>query len=86
MPPELLIFGIPIVVLVPAAVQGAKHLGLSTKYAGVASVVICGVVLALLELQKEPTLARFATWALLTIVYGLAAAGFYSQVKRVVSQ
>jgi hypothetical protein len=86
MPPELLIIGVPLVVIVPALVQGAKALGLPTKYAGVASIVSCLVVVGLVELQKEPTTARLATWALLSLVYGLAAAGLYSQVKRVISQ
>jgi hypothetical protein len=83
MPPELLIAGVSLTVIVPALVEGAKGLGLPTKYAGVASIGSCAVVLGLLELQKEPSLERYATWALLSIVYGLAAAGLYSQVRQV---
>jgi hypothetical protein len=81
MPPELLIAGVSLTVIVPAIVQGAKALGMPTRYAGLASIVACGVVVGLVELQKEPTFARVATWALLSIVYGLAAAGLYSQVS-----
>lgn len=86
MPPELLIVGVPLVVIVPGLVQGAKELGLPTQYAGVAAIASCGVVVGLVELQKEPTTARLATWALFSLVYGLAASGLYSQVKSVISK
>jgi hypothetical protein len=86
MPPELLVIGVPLVVLVPAIVQGAKNLGLPTRYAGVAAMAACAIVLGLLELQKEPSWTRGATWALLSIVYGLAAAGLYSQAKELTKE
>lgn len=81
MPPELLVIGVPLVVIVPAIVQGVKNVGLPTKYAGVAAIVAAAVVVGLVELQQEPSMARIATWALVSLVYGLASAGLYSQVK-----
>jgi hypothetical protein len=83
MPPELLIVGVPLVLVVPGLVELLKRAGLATKYAGAAAMIACAVVVGLLELQKEPTTARLATWALLSIVYGLASAGLYSQVMQV---
>jgi hypothetical protein len=54
MPPELLISGVGITVLVPA----------------------------LVELQANARFGGVAGWLLLSLVYGLAAAGFYSQVRK----
>ena len=82
MPPELIVAGVGISVVVPALVQGAKELGLPTKYAGLASVIGAAAVLGLVELQRDVTYDGIAGWALLSLVYGLAAAGLYSQVKR----
>lgn len=86
--PELLIpgIGIGLTVVVPGAVELAKGLGLPTKYAGAASIVSCAVVLGLVELREDPSYGAIAAWALFSLVYGLAAAGFYSQVKRAISQ
>jgi hypothetical protein len=63
MPPDLLISGVGITVLVPALVELAKRSGMPTRLAGLASIVAAG-------------------WLLLSLVYGLAAAGFYSQVRK----
>ena len=54
MPPELLISGVGITVLVPA----------------------------LVELRSNAQFGGVAGWLLLSLVYGLAAAGFYSQVRK----
>ena len=83
MPPDLLISGVGITILVPALVELAKRSGLPTRYAGLASIVAAGVVLGLVELRANAQVGGAATWLLMSLVYGLAAAGFYSQVKRV---
>ena len=83
MPPELLISGVGITVLAPALVELAKRSGLPTRYAGVASIVSAGIVLGLVELQSNAQFGGVAGWLLLSLVYGLAAAGFYSQVRKV---
>jgi hypothetical protein len=83
MPPELLISGVGITILVPALVELAKRAGLPTHYAGLASIVAAGAVLGLVELRANAQFGGVAGWLLLSLVYGLAAAGFYSQVRRV---
>ena len=82
MPPELLISGVGITVLVPALVELAKRSGMPTHYAGLASIVAAGLVLGLVQLQENADVGGAATWALLSLVYGLAAAGFYSQLRK----
>jgi phosphate/sulfate permease len=82
MPPELLISGVGITILVPAIVELAKRSGLPTQYAGLASIVAAGVVLGLVDLREDPSWGAIASWLLLSLVYGLAAAGFYSQVRK----
>ena len=81
--PNVVVFGAPLVVLVPAVVQLAKELGLPTRYAGLASIGAAGVVLGLVELRTHEDAGGVASWLLMSLVYGLAAAGFYSQAKRV---
>jgi hypothetical protein len=82
MPPEVLISGVGITVLVPALVELVKGLGLPTRWAGLAAVVAAAVVLGLVELRQDATWGGVAGWLLLSLVYGLAAAGFYSQVRK----
>jgi hypothetical protein len=84
MPPELLIpgIGIGLTVVVPGLVQLAKGLGLPTKFAGLAAILACAVVLGLVELREDPSYGAIAAWALLSLVYGLASAGLYSQAKE----
>ena len=82
MPPELLISGVGITVVVPALVELAKRLGMATRYAGLASIVAAGLVLGLVQLQENAEVGGAAGWLLLSLVYGLAAAGFYSQVRK----
>ena len=82
MPPELLVSGVGITVLVPALVELAKRLGMPTRYAGLASIVAAGLVLGLVQLQSNTQFGGAAGWLLLSLVYGLAAAGFYSQVHK----
>lgn len=79
---DLLVLGVPIVVLVPAFVQLLKMLGLPSAWAGLASIGTCGVVLGLIQLQAHPIFGGWAAWLLASIVYGLACAGLYSQVQK----
>ena len=58
MPPELLISGVGITVLVPALVELAKRSGLPTQYAGLASIVAAGLVLGLVQLQSKRPIRR----------------------------
>ena len=80
--PDVVIYGAPLVIVVPAAVQLAKELGLATKYAGLASIAVCAAVLGLVELRAHETAGGVASWLLMSLVYGLAAAGLYSQVRK----
>ena len=82
MPSELLVSGVGITVLVPALVELAKRSGMPTRYAGLASIVAAGLVLGLVQLQSNTHFGGAARSRLLSIVYGLAAAGFYSQVHK----
>ena len=77
---DTLILGVPIVVLTPGLVAVLKKSGLPTRYAGVAAIV-CAAPGADL-----PPAARLATWALAGIVYGLAAAGLYTQGKSLTAE
>jgi hypothetical protein len=81
MPPDLLIVGVPLVVVVPALVELAKRLGLPTAWAGLASILSSALILGLVALQADAQFGGWATWLLASIVYGLAASGLYSQVK-----
>ena len=82
MPPEMLIVGVPLVVIVPALVELAKRLGLPTAYAGLASILASALILGLVGLQSHAQFGSWATWLLTSVVYGLAASGLYSQVRE----
>jgi hypothetical protein len=81
MPADLLIVGVPLVVIVPALVELAKRLGLPTTWAGLASILGSALILGLVSLQADALLGGWATWLLTSVVYGLAASGLYSQVR-----
>ena len=76
-----LISGIPVVVIVPGLVEVAKRQGLPVRYAGLAAIVLATLLLALAGLagNTEVGLDDLAQWLIAGIVYGLAAAGLYSQ-------
>ncbi len=74
--------GVPVVVIVPALVEGAKRAGLPVRFAGLAAVGCAIALLALGDLalaDGTPTVGQIARWLVGGIVYGLAAAGLYSQ-------
>jgi hypothetical protein len=81
MPPELIVAGVGISVIVPAVVELLKQLGLPVRFAGVAAVAVAAIVLGLVQLRADAIYGGLAAWALLSLVYGLAAAGMYSQAK-----
>lgn len=74
--------GVPIVVILPALIEGAKRAGLPARFAGLAAVGCAVVLLALGDLALAggvPDVGRVARWFVGGVVYGLAAAGLYSQ-------
>ncbi len=76
-----LVAGVPLVIVIPALVEIAKRQGLPVRYAGLAA-VLCGIVLLALAgfaLGQPVDAGTVARWAIGGIVYGLAAAGLYSQ-------
>lgn len=76
-----LLAGVPLLVLVPALVELAKRQGMPTRYAGLAAIVMATLLLALAGFALDPHLepADPARWLVGGIIYGLAAAGLYSQ-------
>lgn len=78
-----LLTGVPILVVVPALVELAKRAGLPVRFAGLAAIGWATALCALAALAgmgpAMPTGESVARWLLGGIVYGLAAAGLYSQ-------
>ena len=84
-----LVVGVPLIAITPALVELAKRLGLPVRYAGLAAM---GIALALLVCgdlalggapAREALVSVVPRWVLGGIVYGLAAAGLYSQGRVV---
>ena len=85
------IAGVPIVALVLGLVEVAKRAGLPTRFAGLAAVASATALVALADLAGSGDaaaqrlgvpLGTAAGWLLGGVVYGLAAAGLYSQARR----
>ena len=76
-----LVAGIPLVAVIPGLVELAKRQGLPVRYAGLAAIVFALALLRLGTLALDEPLTRHAVarWLIGGIVYGLAAAGLYSQ-------
>ncbi len=80
-----LVAGVSLVVVTPALVEIAKGNGLPARFAGVASMVIAFTLLVIAEIALDGVPASgelgraVARWIIGGIVYGLAAAGLYSQ-------
>ncbi len=81
-----LAYGIPLIVIVPAIVEIAKANGLPARLAGPAAIVAATTLVALgdiaLAASTTPVGQRVAGWLIAGVVYGLAAAGFYSLASR----
>lgn len=77
------ITGVSILVITPALVEVAKQLGLPVRLAGLAAILlaISMVVLGEIANGSEPDVQSMARWVIGGIVYGLAAAGLYSQTR-----
>lgn len=86
---EMMMLGVPLVVIVPAMVEVAKHSGLPTRWAGLAAMGIAMGLVAIADLggvitlEGEDGAAQVARWMIAGVVYGLAGAGVYSQVRRI---
>jgi len=73
--------GVPLVIVIPALVEAAKRQGLPVRYAGLAA-ILCGIgllALAGLAVGEDIDAGTVARWTIGGIIYGLAAAGLYSQ-------
>jgi hypothetical protein len=75
---DLLIAGVPLLIVIPACVEALKRAGMPVRFAGIAA-VICGVILLALRDLTLSDSQTWATWIVGGTVYGLAAAGLYSQ-------
>jgi hypothetical protein len=90
---DTLIYGVPIVVLTPALVEALKRGGLPSRFAGLAAIASATLLAALADIaglqgpavSAAPT-ARLATWLLAGVVYGLAAAGLFTQGKALAAE
>ena len=85
-----LVAGVPLIVVIPALVDLMKRLGMPVRYAGLLAIGIATLLLALGDIALDGIAhddwgVRLATWLLGGIVYGLAAAGFYSQREALIS-
>lgn len=83
---DMLILGAPIVALTPGLVEILKACGLPIRFAGLAAVGCAALLAALADIAGFASPggglaagARLAAWVLAGVVYGLAAAGLYSQ-------
>ncbi|MGH2559978.1 MAG: hypothetical protein ACRDJH_13000 [Thermomicrobiales bacterium] len=77
---------VAIVALVPGIVELAKRLGLPSRWAGLAAVVAATALVALRDLALgDGHGGSLARWLLAGVVYGLAAAGLYSQARQLPS-
>lgn len=83
--PVELVAGVSLVVVTPALVGIAKANGLPVRFAGMAAIVIAFALLVIAEIALDGVPASgelgraVARWVIGGIVYGLAAAGLYSQ-------
>jgi hypothetical protein len=80
-----LVAGVSVMVVTPALVEIAKGNGMPVRFAGIASIVIAFVLLVIAEIAMNglppasDAVRVGARWVLGGIIYGMAAAGLYSQ-------
>lgn len=75
---------IAIVALIPGIVEVAKRLGMPVRFSGLAAIFTAFALVALGDIEGgSSVMAQPARWVTLGVVYGLAASGLYSQVRRV---
>lgn len=77
------ITGVSILVITPALVEVAKQLGMPVRLAGLAAILLATIMVVLggIATGTGPDLQTIARWVIGGIVYGLAAAGLYSQTR-----
>lgn len=78
-----IITGVSILIVTPALVEVAKQLGLPVRLAGLAAMAfaVALVILGDIASGTEISTPVVARWLIGGIVYGLAAAGLYSQTR-----
>lgn len=78
-----LLTGVSITIVTPALVEVAKELGLPVKFAGLTAMVVAMLLLMFGNIAngEAVTPAAIARWMLGGMVYGLAAAGLYTQTR-----
>ncbi|HWV25008.1 MAG TPA: hypothetical protein VNZ58_12525 [Thermomicrobiales bacterium] len=85
--PVEIIAGVPLIVIAPALVELAKRMGMPVRFAGVVAMGVATMMLACADLAMgtvpsgADVVPAVARWVLGGVVYGLAAAGLYSQVR-----
>ncbi|MCC6313898.1 MAG: hypothetical protein IT337_07775 [Thermomicrobiales bacterium] len=85
---ELMILGAPVAALTGGLVELSKRAGLPTRWAGVAAIIWATALVMLADVAGitgaagPPDARRAAGWLLAGGVSGLAAAGLYSQARR----
>jgi hypothetical protein len=73
-----------IIALVPGLVEVAKRLGLPVRFAGLAAILAAVALIALRDLaMKNGGTGSVSRWVIGGVTLGLAAAGLYSQTKRI---
>jgi hypothetical protein len=83
-----LVAGVPVMVVTPALVEIAKQNGLPVRFAGIAAIVFAFVLLVVAEIALEGVpsdgdwAGSIARWTIGGVVYGMAAAGLYSQGRQ----
>lgn len=79
---DILLLGVPGMVLVPLIVEWLKRQGLDTRWSGLASVAAAGLLAALSEAVVEwPRLEPAARVVLAAVLIGMAGSGAYSQAR-----
>ena len=78
-----LITGVSILIVTPALVEVARQLGLPVRLAGLAAIVFAITLVILGDVAGGTGVGAsvIARWLIAGIVYGLAAAGLYSQTR-----
>lgn len=76
------LLGVPAMVAVPLIVEGLKRLGLPSRYAIVASVLVAGLVATAAEVVRVwPPLTPLVRVLFGALLLGFSAAGVYSQAR-----
>ena len=78
-----IITGVSILIVTPALVEVAKQLGLPVRLAGLSAIIFATLMVVLGDVAGgvEFDSRVVARWAISGIVFGLAAAGLYSQTR-----